>query len=183
MEIKQLSFEKPAEWKKIKPEHYADFSIVNNEYTPCEYGFAIPNKNSSYDVVSIFNYGKSSSNFLNDLKKQLDVLSQNNNAVDDINSYIKENADGYAVTKTDYIRPIFYKSGKLFEKQCFINIMEIKTNVATSYSLQIFAEINKNLYCLTTASKTCEDKKPFESLIKNNPHIDQMINIVFKSMK
>ena len=99
------------------------------------------------------------------------------------NDYIKENAEGYAVTKTDFIRPLFYKKGKLLDKQCFINIMQIKTNVTTSYSLQIFVEIEENLYCLTTSAKECDEKKPLESLIKGNKYIDDMINVVFKSMK
>lgn len=179
---KSITFEKPADWKRIKPDHYADFSIVNNEYTPCEYGYAIANKQKGYDVVSIFNYGNVGNEFLAELKAQLDSFSKDNEAVSDINTYIKENAEGYAVTKTDYIRPLFYKKGKLLDKQCFINIMEIKTNITTSYSLQIFVEVGENLYCLTTSAKECNENKPLESLIKENKYIDDMINVVFKSM-
>lgn len=178
-----ITFDKPADWKRIKPDHYADFSIVNNEYTPCEYGYAIANEQKSYDVVSIFSYGPVGAEFLKELKAQLDSFSEDNSAVSDINDYIKENADGYAVTKTDFIRPLFYKKGKLLDKQCFINIMQIKTNVTTSYSLQIFVEIGENLYCLTTSAKECDEKKPLESLIKGNKYIDDMINVVFKTMR
>lgn len=177
-----INFDKPETWKRIKPERYSDFSIVNNEYTPCEFGFAVPNEQKSYDVVSIFNYGAVGEEFLKELKAQLDGLSQNNNAVSEINDYIKENAEGYAVTKTDFIRPLFYKKGKLLNKQCFINIMQIKTNITTSYSLQVFVEVGKNLYCLTTSARECDEKKPLESLIKGNQYIDDMINVVFKSM-
>ena len=179
---KTLTFDKPKDWKQIKPEHYQQFSIVSNEYTPCEYGFAIPNQKKSFDVVSIFNYGENGAPFIKELKDQLDVLANNNNAVDQINDYIKENADGYVVTKTDYIRPIYYKKGKLHDKSCFINIMKIKTNVTTSYSIQIFTEVSGNLYCITSSALNCDENKPFESLVKNYPHIEQAVNIVFKSM-
>lgn len=178
-----IIFEKPENWKKIRPERYAEFSIVNNEFTPCEFGFAIPNKQNNYDVVSVFNYGPAGEEFLQELKFQLDSFAQDNNAVSEINDYIKENADGYSVTKTDFIRPLFYKKGKLLNKQCFINIMQIKTNITTSYSLQIFVEVGKNLYCLTTSARECDEKKPLESLIKDNQYIDDMINVVFKSMR
>lgn len=177
-----ITFDKPADWKRIKPERYVDFSIVNNDYTPCEYGFAIPNEQNSYDVVSIFNYGEVGSSFLQELKDQLDTFSKDNNAVSGVNEYIKNNAEGYAVTKTDYIRPLFYKKGKLLNKQCFINIMQIKTNVATSYSLQIFVNAGNNLYCLTTSAKSCDESKPLESLIKGNKYIDDMINVVYKTL-
>ena len=73
-----ITFDKPADWKRIKPDHYADFSIVNNEYTPCEYGYAVANEQKSYDVVSIFNYGPVGAEFLTELKAQLDSFSEDN---------------------------------------------------------------------------------------------------------
>lgn len=182
MKSSQLKFEKPENWKIIKPEHYKEFSIINNETTPCEFGFAAKNKDAGFDVVSIFNYGKVGDEFIKELTSQLDNLSKNNSDVSEINNYINENAEGYAVSKTDFIKPIYYKKGKLFDKKVFINIMLIKTNINTSYSLQIFLEANDNLYCFATSSDKVEESKPFESMVKQNEHIYDLVNTLIKSI-
>lgn len=173
---------KPDNWRIIKPEKYKDFSILSTSLVPCVYGFAIE-KQEGYDIVSMFDYGESSNEFIQDLNNELNKLSKDNKSVSEVNDYIKENAADYAVTKTTSMKPVFYKTAKIFEKNCFINIMEIQTNIGKSFSLQIFVKLAKNLVCFGTSVSNIDINKPFESIVSNNKFIDDLINIVIKSVK
>ena len=63
----QFEFIKPEGWRIIKPERYKDFSILTTDAVPCLYGFAIERERGGFDVVSMFDYGESSSEFINEL--------------------------------------------------------------------------------------------------------------------
>lgn len=182
MAANKFQFTKPENWRIIRPEKYKDFSILSTELVPCVYGFAIE-KEDGYDVVSMFDYGESSGEFIKELNEELNRLEKDNNNVSSINDYIKENAADYVVTETTSMKPIFHKSAKIFDKNCFVNIMEISTNIGKNYSLQIFVKLNKNLICLGTSMAKLDVNKPFESAIKENEHIEDLINIVLRTLE
>ncbi len=182
MATKQYQFIKPENWRIIKPEKYRDFSILSTELVPCVYGFAIE-KPEGYDVVSMFDYGESSSEFINELNEELMKLEQNNKAVEGINDYIKENAADYAVTETSSMKPIFHKAAKIFNKNMFVNIMEITTNVGKSFSVQLFVKLDKNLVCFGTSVPKVDTGRAFESVIEEYPFIADLVNVVIKSIK
>lgn len=177
-----ITFEKPSGWKQIKREYYKDFNILDNDYTPCEYGFAIPNDTIAYDVVSIYNYGEIGSEFFDELKKQLAKLAEDSTTVSGVNEYIENHAEGFNVTRTKSIRPIFYKDLTIHEKKCFVVILQIATNVGTPISIQIFRKTGNNFYCFLTSANDCDEARPFESLIENNKYIDDLVNIVLKTL-
>ena len=179
----KFSFIKPEGWSIIKPERYKDFSILTTDIVPCIYGFAIERKAGGYDVVSMFDYGESYSQFIKELNAELERWEKNNNDVDNINSYIKENASDYAVTATSSMKPIFHKQAKMFNKNSFVNIMEITTNVGTSFSIQIFVKLLKNMICFGTSVPKLDVKNPFESAVKNYPYINELVNTLIKSIE
>lgn len=178
----KFQFTKPDGWRIIKPEKYKDFSILSTEAVPCLYGFAIERKFGGYDVVSMFDYGESSSQFITELNNELERLEKNNEDVDNINEYIQENASDYAVNKTTAMVPLFHKQAKLFDKTCFINIMEINTNLGKSFSLQIFVKLFKHMICFGTSVSKLDKNNPFESIIKDNEFINDLVNILIKSI-
>ena len=73
MPQKRYQFVKPDGWRIIKPERYRDFSILSTELVPCIYGFAIE-RNEGFDVVSMFDYGESSGEFIAELNEELNRL-------------------------------------------------------------------------------------------------------------
>ena len=178
----RFQFTKPDGWRIIKPEKYKDFSILSTDAVPCLYGFAVERKTGGFDVVSMFDYGESSSQFITELNNELEKLENNNKAVDNINDYIKENASDYAVSETTSMKPLFHKQAKIFDKTCFVNIMEITTNLGKSYSLQIFVKLYKHMICFGTSVSNLDAKNPFESMVKNNPFINDLINVLIKSI-
>lgn len=182
MAINKFQFVKPKNWKIIKSEKYKDFSILSTDTIPCLYGFAIE-REQGYHVVSMLDYGESSSDFIKELTEELKRLDQNNQDVSSINEYIKENATEFVITETKSMKPLFYKTAKFYEKNCFINIMEIKTNIGKSYSLQIFVKLNRNLVCFGTSVSKIDLNNPFESLISNNKFIDDLINVIIKTIR
>ena len=179
----QFEFMKPEGWRIIKPEKYKDFSILTTDAVPCLYGFAIEREQGGFDVVSMFDYGESSSEFITELNKELEKLEADNKAVDNVNDYIKENASDYAVTATTSMKPIFHRSAKMFGKTCYVNIMEIATNLGTSYSFQLFAKLKNHMICLGTSVYKLDEKAPFDSAVKNYKFIDDMINVLLKSLE
>lgn len=179
----QFEFIKPEGWRIIKPERYKDFSILTTDAVPCLYGFAVEREQGGFDVVSMFDYGESSAEFINELNNELVKLEENNNAVDNVNDYIKENAADYAVTATTSMKPLFHKSAKMFGKTCYVNIMEISTNLGTSYSFQLFVKLKKHMICLGTSVYKLDEKAPFDSAVKNYKFIDDMINVMVKSLE
>lgn len=183
MESNKFRFIKPENWRVIKKEKYKDFSILSTELVPCVYGFAIEKEGQGYDVVSMFDYGESSSEFIKELNDELIKLEENNNNVSAINDYIKENAADYVVTETTSMNPIFHKTAKIFGKNCFVNIMEINTNIGKNYSIQIFVKLETNLVCFGSAVSNLDPKKPFESAVSKNKYLDDLINIVIKSIE
>lgn len=182
MASNKFKFTKPESWRIIKPEKYKDFSILSTELVPCVYGFAIEKK-QGYDVVSMFDYGESSSDFIKELQDELKKLAINNEEVSEINDYIKDNASDYVVSETNSMKPLFHKTAKIFGKSCFVNIMEIKTNIGINYSLQIFVKLNKSLVCFGTSVSKVDLKNPFESMLANNDFISDLVNIVIKTIE
>lgn len=61
--------------------------------------------------------------------------------------------------------------------------MEIKTNVGTSFSLQIFVKLDRNLVCFGTSISKVDTSKPFESVVNNNKFVDDLVNVVIKSLE
>src|SRR5574344_1918639 len=177
----KFQFAKPDNWRIIKPEKYKDFSILSTELVPCVYGFAIE-KEQGYDVVSMFDYGESSSEFIKELNEELNKLEKDNNNVSSVNDYIKENASDYVITETTSMNPIFHKTAKIFGKNCYINIMEIKTNIGKNYSLQIFVKLDRYLVCFGTSVSKIDTNNPFESIVTRNKFVDDLINVVIKSI-
>lgn len=182
MASNKFEFEKPDNWRVIKPERYRDFSILSNELVPCVYGFAIE-KEEGYDVISMFDYGESSGEFIKELNDELIKLEKNNNNVSEFNDYIKENASDYVITETTSMRPIFHKTAKIFGKSCFINIMEINTNIGKSYSFQIFVKLKNSLVCFGTSIPKIDLDRPFESTVEGNKFVEDLINVVIKSIE
>lgn len=182
MASNKYQFIKPDNWKIIKPERYKDFSILSTELVPCVFGFAIE-KEQGYDVVSMFDYGESSSEFIKELNDELTKLEQDNKNVQNINEYIKENANDYIVTETLSMNPVFHKAIKIFGKNCFINIMEIRTNIGKNYSLQIFVKLDRNLTCFGTSVASLDINNPFEDIVKRYRYIDDLINVIIKSLE
>lgn len=178
----KFQFTKPEGWRIIKPEKYKDFSILSTDVVPCLYGFAIEKKSGGYDVVSMFDYGESSSQFITELNSELEKLEKNNKDVENINEYIKENASDYAVSETTAMRPLFHKQAKIFDKTCYVNIMEINTNLGKSYSLQIFVKLFKHMICFGTSVANLDEKNPFESIVKENLFVNDLINVLIKSI-
>lgn len=179
----KFQFTKPEGWRVIKPEKYKDFSILTTDAIPCLYGFAIERKSGGFDVVSMFDYGESSSEFISELNSELERLEKNNTEVDKVNEYIKENASDYAVTSTASMNPIFHKPAKMFGKNCFVNIMEIKTNLGISFSLQIFIKLKRNMVCFGTSVPTINTKDPFNSIVNSYPFINDLVNTLIKSIE
>lgn len=177
-----VTFKKPSGWKRIKRKYYTEFSIVEDDYMFCEYGFAIPNDTNTYDVVSIYNYGEIGSGFFDELREQLAKLAEDSTTVSRVNEYIEEHAEGFAVTETYGIRPIFYKDLTIHGENCFVVILQITTNVGTHITLQVFTNFWNNMYCFLTSANDCDETRPFESLIENNKYIDDLVNIVLKTL-
>ena len=182
MSNNKFKFTKPENWKIIKPEKYKDFSILSTELVPCIYGFAIKRESQGYDVVSMFDYGESSGEFIKELNDELNRLEKDNKAVDSINDYIKENASDYAVTETSSMKPIYHKPVKLYDKNVFVNIMEIKTNVGKSFSLQLFVKLDKNLVCFGTSVPKIDINKPLDSIIEEYEFVKDLVNVLIKSL-
>lgn len=177
-----ITFEKPSGWKQIKRKYYKTFNIVDNDYTPCEYGFAISDDNDSYDIVSIYNYGEIGSEFFDKLREQLAKFAEDSTTVSGVNEYIENHAEGFNLTRTECIRPIFYKDLTIHEKECFVVILQITTNVCTRITLQVFTNFWNNMYCFLTSANDCDEARPFESLIENNKYVDDLVNIVLKTL-
>ena len=182
MAEKKYQFTKPEGWRIIKPEMYKEFSILSTELVPCLYGFAIQ-RNQGYDVVSMFDYGESSGEFISELNDELNKLEANNKAVDGINDYIKENASDYVVTETSSMKPIYHKAVKIYGKNVFVNIMEIVTNVGKSFSLQLFVKLDRNLVCFGTSIPKVDIARPFESAIENFRFVNDLVNTVVKTIE
>ena len=178
----KFQFTKPEGWKIIRPEKYKDFSILSTDLVPCIYGFAIEKK-GGFDVVSMFDYGESSGEFISELNEELNRLEQNNKDVGSINDYIKENAQDYAVTETTSMKPILHKAVKMFGKNVFINVMQIATNVGISYSIQLFVKLERNLVCFGTSVGSLDSSRPLESAVERNKFVGDLINVVIKSLK
>lgn len=181
MANKRYQLKKPEDWKIIKPEKYKDFSILSSELVPCIYGFAIEKK-QGYDVVSMFDYGESSGEFISELNEELNRLEQNNKDVKGVNDYIKENASDYAVTETYSMKPVFHKAIKIFNKNVYVNIMEIATNVGKSFSIQLFVKLERNLVCFGTSVAKLDTSRPLESAVENYKFVSDLINVVIKSL-
>ena len=179
----KFQFVKPEGWRIIKPERYKDFSILSTEAVPCLYGFAIERTGGGYDVVSMFDYGESSSQFISELDAELNRLQEDNKAVQGVNDYIKENAADYAVTTTSSMKPLLHRPAKMFGKSCYVNIMQIATNVGTSYSLQIFVKLARHMVCLGTSVAKIDTSMPFDSMIGEHKFVNEMINILLKSLE
>lgn len=177
-----MNFKTPKSWRVIPPERYTEFSIINNEDCPCEVGYVIPNKDGGRDVVSVFKYVGADASFLNELKINLDRLAGDNKAINDVNDYLEENADGYAVKQAKSLRPLYYKQGLLCGKKTFLNIMRIETEIGEAYSLQIFLPIAKDIYCFSTSAAVIDEKNPFNSFVEENEHVKDLINVVIKSI-
>lgn len=183
MADKKFQFTKPTEWKIIKPERYRDFSILSTDLVPCVYGFAVARKAGGYDVVSMFDYGESSSEFINELNNEINKLKENNKNVGSVNDFIKENAEGYAVTQTTSMKPILNKPVKIHGKNVYVNIMEITTNVGRSFSIQLFVKLERNLVCLGTSVPKLDTSRPLESAVQNYPFFADLINVVVKTLQ
>ena len=179
---KKYQFTKPEGWRIIKPEMYKEFSILSTELVPCIYGFAIE-RNQGYDVVSMFDYGESSGEFISELNDELNKLELDNKAVDGINDYIKENASDYAVTETSSMKPIYHKAVKKKEKNVYVNIMEVVTNVGKSFSIQLFVKLDRNLVCFGTSVPKIDLSRPFESAIESYKFVSDLVNTVVKSIE
>lgn len=181
MANRRYQFTKPEGWRIIRPEKYRDFSILSTDLVPCIYGFAVERK-GGFDVVSMFDYGESSGEFISELNDELNRLEQNNRDVKSINDYIKENAADYAVTETSSMKPILHKAVKMFGKNVFINIMEIATNVGKSFSIQLFVKLDRNLVCFGTSVARLDTSRPLESAVENYKFVAELINVVIKSL-
>ena len=181
MANRRYQFTKPEGWRIIRPEKYRDFSILSTDLVPCIYGFGVERK-GGFDVVSMFDYGESSGEFISELNDELNRLEQNNRDVKSINDYIKENAADYAVTETSSMKPILHKAVKMFGKNVFINIMEIATNVGKSFSIQLFVKLDRNLVCFGTSVARLDTSRPLESAVENYKFVADLINVVIKSL-
>lgn len=181
MAEKRYQFTKPEGWRIIKPERYRDFSILSTELVPCVYGFAIEKK-EGFDVVSMFDYGESSGEFISELNEELNRLERNSRDVKGINDYIKENAADYAVTETSSMKPVFHKAVKIYGKNVFVNIMDVATNVGRSYSIQLFVKLDRNLVCFGTSVAKLDTSRPIESAVENYKFINDLVNVVIKSL-
>ena len=179
----KFQFVKPEGWRVIKPERYRDFSILSTKSVPCLYGFAVERKGGGFDVVSMFDYGESSSQFIAELNSELERLEEDNKAVQGVNDYIKENASDYAVTSTSSMKPLFHRPAKMFGKSCYVNIMQITTNVGTSYSLQIFAKLAKHMVCFGTSVAKIDTSAPFDSIMSKYKFVNDMVNVLLKSVE
>ena len=178
-----FSFNQPDEWRIIKPAFYRNFSILSTEVIPCLYGFAIPRLTSGYDVVSVFDYGPWEDSFLEELKESIARLEANPENTSSINEYIAENADGYDVTSTNYIKPLFHKSNTFYDMPCYINIMKIISNVGLSYSIQAFFNIAGHCLFFGTAVPKIDEKDPFNSAIEKYDYIYDMFYKLIASFK
>ncbi len=181
MAEKRYQFTKPDAWRIIKPERYRDFSILSTELVPCVYGFAIE-KNDGFDVVSMFDYGESSGEFISELNEELNRLERNNKDVQGINDYIKENAADYAVSETSSMRPVFHKAIKIHGKTVFANVMDVATNVGRSYSIQLFVKLDRNLVCFGTSVAKLDTSRPVESAVENYKFVNELVNVVIKTL-
>jgi hypothetical protein len=114
----------------------------------------------------MFDYGESSSEFIKELNDELNKLEKNNKDVSSVNDYIKENASDYIVTQTNKYEPNFHKTAKLFGRNCYVNIMEIKTNIGKNYSLQIFVKLDRNLVCFGTSISKLDSANPLKVLLQ-----------------
>ena len=177
-----FQFITPQNWRIIKPEYYKEFSILSTESVPCLYGFAISRIIGGYDVVSMYDYGDSSEEFFEELIAQMKLLSKDSSLIQSTNDFISENADGYEVTSTNMMKPLFFKRGTLFGKRCFVNIMKIGTNVGIGYSLQIFVSVDGHLVCFGTSVATLDENDPLNSIIDKYDFVHEMIHTLIKSL-
>ncbi len=181
MPQKRYQFVKPDGWRIIKPERYRDFSILSTELVPCIYGFAIE-KNEGFDVVSMFDYGESSGEFIAELNEELNRLELNNRDVKGVNDYIKENAADYAVSETSSMKPVYHKAVKIYGKNVFVNIMDVATNIGRSYSLQLFVKLDRNLVCFGTSVPKLDTSRPMESAVESYKFVNELVNTVIKTL-
>ena len=165
MPQKRYQFVKPDGWRIIKPERYRDFSILSTELVPCIYGFAIE-KNEGFDVVSMFDYGESSGEFIAELNEELNRLELNNRDVKGINDYIKENAADYAVSETSSMKPVYHKAVKIYGKN----------------SLQLFVKLDRNLVCFGTSVPKLDTSRPMESAVESYKFVNELVNTVIKTL-
>lgn len=172
----------PDGWHVIKPELYRTFSILSTELVPCIRAYAIDRDTDGYDVVSVFDYGPWENSFFNELKVELNNLAKNPYKTAGVNDYIEENAQDYAVKRTNYMEPLFYKSSTFCGMPCFINIMKIITNVGESYSLQTFFKVDGNCLCFGTSASKIDEENPFNSIITENPFISDMFYELIKKL-
>ncbi|MEG1499605.1 MAG: hypothetical protein RR400_00825 [Clostridia bacterium] len=177
-----LDFTIPGSWKVISPKNYKQFSIISTKDTPCYRAFAAKNPKTQASIISMYDYGEAGEDFISELNSQLTALSADNSKVSEINDYIEENGDGFSVTKTDYLKPIYFKKGVLNDKKVFISIMQIKTNLSVSYSLQIFTKVNGHMICITTSALDVDEARPFNSLLENYQHVNEIANVLIKSI-
>lgn len=176
-----LSYEIPENWNIIKPEHYNKFSIMSTPEIPCEAGFAVENKNYSFDIVSLYNYGKVGIEFFDALIEQLNELEKNSNNVKDVNEFIAKNSES-SESRASSIKPLYYKKGKMGGEKAFFTIMKVESNVGTSYSVQIFVYVEDFLYCISTSVQKIDEKDPLSSLTKVD-YIKNIADVVIPSLK
>ena len=181
MPQKRYQFVKPDGWRIIKPERYRDFSILSTELVPCIYGFAIE-RNEGFDVVSMFDYGESSGEFIAELNEELNRLELNNRDVKGINDYIKENAADYAVSETSSMKPVYHKAVKIYGKNVFVNIMDVATNIGRSYSLQLFVKLDRNLVCFGNSVPKLDTSRAMESAVESYKFVNELVNTVIKTL-
>ena len=181
MPQKRYQFVKPDGWRIIKPERYRDFSILSTELVPCIYGFAIE-RNEGFDVVSMFDYGESSGEFIAELNEELNRLELNNRDVKGINDYIKENAADYAVSETSSMKPVYHKAVKIYGKNVFVNIMDVATNIGRSYSLQLFVKLDRNLVCFGTSVPKLDTSRPMLIAVESYKFVNELVNTVIKTL-
>lgn len=179
----RYSFVKPETWKIIKPEKYRNFSILSTELVPCIYGFGIQRKDGGYDVVSMYDYGESSGEFISAMDEELTKLEKNSKAVGNVNEYIRENAADYVVSETQSLKPILHKAAKIYNKNIYISIMEVLTNVGKSYSIQIFVKLDKNLVCFGTSVAELDVSRPMESALESSNVVSDLVNKVIKTLE
>lgn len=178
---KHYNFSIPAGWKLIRPENYVEYSIASYEMSPCIYGFRIGSEDDCF-VVAMYDYGQYSQELLDAFDRQLSHLQKSDTDVEKVNEYMQENNEGYAVTETTSIRPVFHGTRNLCGKSCYIAIMNIVTNVGSFYSIQLFVSVGERLVCLQTAVSSLDESKPFSSAYRRYAFFADLIDVVVASL-
>ena len=61
--------------------------------------------------------------------------------------------------------------------------MKIETNLGMSYSFQLFAKLKNHMICLGTSVSKLDEKLPFDSAVKDYKFINDLINVLLKSLE